>query len=265
MSLTETTKTTASTKTSITKFLQYINRCKLKHQAEVMFSPLFKTPAFQDAEVASYLTNARGLQPEDFHDVEVYAYEGPFTYKDKEYTLPKCVVIPLRCGSTKILNGVWIRFIHEKRFFIWLSDEKSQKFWVSTSSTINPDDSLVICESIFDALSLRKLTGYEHCAALLGATCSSELASYANRNFKNIILALDNDIAGQKAQLKLLEQHSTWGILLAEDKDPLGLYGKPLSQQYKDYNEVLTRTDIESLEHKVLYGIQGKIHLKAQL
>lgn len=233
-------------------FIDYTMGLLREHQ----FDNLFRTPATEDPETSQYL-ESRKLDASKF---ECYAYEGSHTYDQKTYDLPKCLVVPLRKPLTKEVCGVWIRFVHEKRFFIWLANDH-QKFWVDTN-TFDPEKPTVVAEAIFDALALRELwiSQYEdfpyNIAAALGVSLTNDLVG----EMGEIILAFDNDRVGLQSMLKLLTadvpSQKISGIILNESED-FDLRG------VKDWNELISKNGVPSV--KLYPGILAEIKVKSRL
>lgn len=221
------------------------------------FNPLL-TRKIQKGSLAWEYLESRGLPT----SVEAYDFTGDFEYQGKVYHLPGCVVVPLREIDGE-LKGVWIRFIHEKRFYIWVTNPNNQKFWVDIQ---DPDENevIVVAESIFDAIALREIFGFKNVAAALGAKLSAEMVQRLNSLGHPKVLAFDMDSAGMKGMLSHLDSagSSHWGILKTSlTKESVDFYG------IKDYNDVLRKVKEFGLDIKwsILYSIQAKVFLKSRL
>lgn len=257
---------------------------------ETRFERLLWSSAWEDPDATAYL-KGRKMSPEICQSLgaDIYTWDGLFRYLGKDYRVRPSVIVPLYGVSkaseiskysptvedsenpgnpgtprtvddfevsenpeiTKQLIGVWIRFIHEKRFFIWLLPEY-QKMWYADPKEhrYHPDigDAWVLFESIFDAFAFSALTKHTKVAACLGVSPSADLQEMLKG--QRVLLALDQDEAGKKSSLNLLTSNPGWGIIVPE-------------LQGKDYNEHLTLS--ETLGFQVLYGIQAKIKLRSAI
>ena len=216
------------------------------------FSPLLQNRVTENSPAGEYL-KSRGLSV----DLEAYDFEGSFCYRGKEYQVPDSIVIPMRNRSGQ-LQGVWIRFLQEKRFFIWLVDDTVQKFWLDIR---NEDEPVYIAESIFDALSLRELFGFKNVGACLGVAASAEMQE-ALKDFE-VVMCFDRDSAGYKGMLAHLNNPRTqhWKILeiLSNSVDLSGI---------KDYNDIVQLGNLEGLDefsYNIKSSIQAKIYIKSKL
>lgn len=253
---------------------------------ETRFERLLWPSAWEDPDAAAYL-KGRKMSPEICQSLgtEVFTWGGLFRYLGKDYRVRPSVVVPLYGISKsppmvdsgyskdpgdaeisksptegeylgnpeprKQLIGVWIRFLQEKRFFIWLLPE-FQKMWYADPKEhqYHPDigDTWVLFESIFDAFAFSSLTKHTKVAACLGVSPSGDLQEFLRG--QRVLLALDQDEAGKKSSLNLLTSNPGWGIIIPE------LNGK-------DYNEHLTTSN--HLRFQVLHGIQAKIKLRSAI
>lgn len=216
--------------------------------ARLKFKPLLQNPISENSPAGEYL-KSRSLNPKE---IEGYDFEGNFNYKGKDFKIPESIVIPLR-NTKGVLIGVWIRFLHEKRFFIWMVED-NQKYWVDIE---DPNEPVYIAESIFDACSFREIFKVKNIAASLGVTVTSELIEQL-QNF-DVVLCFDNDTAGLKGMLSHNEQQNTkhWKIFKQKLLDRYNV---------KDYNELLKSTNAD-MNHEIetLSSIQAKIYLKSKL
>lgn len=208
---------------------------------ESKFNRLFEMPASNNTISKEYLEN-RNLPIE-----ECYYFRGDFNYRGQNYKLNDCIVVPLRSPNNE-LRGVWIRFIHEKRFFIWMLNinPEPQKYWIPKNIDFTKE--VYVCESIFDAASLGKMLNTNQVVACLGVQPSGDLLSLMHSS--EVILALDNDVAGRKSALNLLTLHPKWSIIQISNKE-------------KDFNDILKSS--QELQYKILPGIQAKIYLRSIL
>lgn len=228
-----------------------------KHNLRLMiqrskFSPLLQNRVTENSPAGEYL-KSRGLSV----DLEAYDFEGSFCYRGKEYQVPDSIVIPMR-NRNGVLQGVWIRFLQEKRFFIWLVDDTVQKFWLDIR---NEGEPVYIAESIFDALSLRELFGFKNVGACLGVAASAEMQE-ALKDFE-VVMCFDRDSAGYKGMLAHLNNPRTqhWKILeiLSNSVDLSGI---------KDYNDIIKLGNLEGLDgfsYNIKSSIQAKIYIKSKL
>lgn len=226
-----------------------------KHNLRLMiqrskFSPLLQNHVTENSPAGEYL-KSRGLSV----DLEAYDFEGSFCYRGKEYQVPDSIVIPMRNRNGQ-LQGVWIRFLQEKRFFIWLVDDTVQKFWLDIR---NEDEPVYIAESIFDALSLRELFGFKNVGACLGVAASAEMQE-ALKDFE-VVMCFDRDSAGYKGMLAHLNNPKTqhWKLLeiSSNNVDISGI---------KDYNDIIkVRNELDSFDYNIKSSIQAKIYIKSKL
>lgn len=226
-----------------------------KHNLRLMiqrskFSPLLQNHVTENSPAGEYL-KSRGLSV----DLEAYDFEGSFCYRGKEYQVPDSIVIPMR-NRSGVLQGVWIRFLQEKRFFIWLVDDTVQKFWLDIR---NEDEPVYIAESIFDALSLRELFGFKNVGAVLGVAASAEMQE-ALKDFE-VVMCFDRDSAGYKGMLAHLNNPKTqhWKLLEISSNN-VDLSG------IKDYNDIIkVRNELDSFDYNIKSSIQAKIYIKSKL
>ena len=227
---------------------------EFKHNLRLMiqrskFSPLLQNRATENSPAGEYL-KSRGLSV----DLEAYDFEGSFNYRGKEYQVPDSIVIPMR-NRSGVLQGVWIRFLQEKRFFIWLVDDTVQKFWLDIRDSNEP---VYIAESIFDALSLRELFGFKNVGAVLGVAASAEMQE-ALKDFE-VVMCFDRDSAGYKGMLAHLNNPRTqhWKVLeiLSKNVDLSGI---------KDYNDIVQLGNLDEFSYNIKSYIQAKIYIKSKL
>lgn len=235
--------------------MEFLNQ--FKHNLRLMiqrskFSPLLQNRVTENSPAGEYL-KSRGLTT----DFECYDFEGVFNYRGKDYQLPECIVVPMR-NRIGQLQGVWIRFLQEKRFYIWLVDDNLQKFWLDIQSE---DEPVYLAESIFDALSLRELFGFKNVGACLGVAASAEMQE-ALKDFE-VVMCFDRDSAGYKGMLAHLNNPKTqhWKVLeiLSKNVDLSGI---------KDYNDVIklgNRADLDEFSYNIKSSIQAKIYIKSKL
>lgn len=218
------------------------------------FSPLLQNQVTDSSPVtglspAGEYLKSRGLST----NFECYDFEGTFNYRGKDYQLPQCIVVPMR-NRIGQLQGVWIRFLQEKRFFIWLVDDTVQKFWLDIRDSNEP---VYIAESIFDALSLRELFGFKNVGACLGVAASAEMQE-ALKDFE-VVMCFDRDSAGYKGMLAHLNNPRTqhWKILeiSSNNVDISGI---------KDYNDIVQLRK-DGFDYNIKSSIQAKIYIKSKL
>lgn len=227
---------------------------EFKHNLRLMiqrskFSPLLQNRVKENSPAGEYL-KSRGLSV----DLEAYDFEGSFNYRGKEYQVPDSIIIPMR-NRNGVLQGVWIRFLQEKRFFIWLVDDTVQKFWLDIRDSNEP---VYIAESIFDALSLRELFGFKNVGAVLGVAASAEMQE-ALKDFE-VVMCFDRDSAGYKGMLAHLNNPRTqhWKVLeiLSNSVDLSGI---------KDYNDIVQLGNLDEFSYNIKSSIQAKIFIKSKL
>lgn len=230
---------------------------EFKHNLRLMiqrskFSPLLQNRVTENSPSGEYL-KSRGLSV----DLEAYDFEGSFCYRGKEYQVPDSIVIPMR-NRIGQLQGVWIRFLQEKRFFIWLVDDTVQKFWLDIRAEPGEDEPVYIAESIFDALSLRELFGFKNVGACLGVAASAEMQE-ALKDFE-VVMCFDRDSAGYKGMLAHLNNPRTqhWKVfeILSKNVDLSGI---------KDYNDVIKLGNLDEFSYNIKSSIQAKIYIKSKL
>lgn len=213
------------------------------------FSPLLQNRVTDSSPAGEYL-KSRGLSI----NFECYDFEGTFNYRGKDYQLPQCIVVPMR-NRIGQLQGVWIRFLQEKRFFIWLVDDTVQKFWLDINDESEP---VYLAESIFDALSLRELFGFKNVGAVLGIAASAEMQE-ALKDFE-VVMCFDRDSAGYKGMLAHLNNPKTqhWKVfeILSKNVDLSGI---------KDYNDIVQLGNLDEFSYNFKSSIQAKIYIKSKL
>lgn len=213
------------------------------------FSPLLSTPVTDSSPAGEYL-KSRGLST----NFECYDFEGMFNYRGKDYQLPECIVVPMR-NRIGQLQGVWIRFLQEKRFYIWLVDDTLQKFWLDIQSD---DEPVYLAESIFDALSLRELFGFKNVGAVLGIAASAEMQE-ALKDFE-VVMCFDRDSAGYRGMLAHLNNPRTqhWKVFEIISNNLVDLSG------IKDYNDIV-KLEKKGFSYNIKSSIQAKIYIKSKL
>lgn len=215
------------------------------------FSPLLQHRISEKSPAGEYL-GSRGLSV----DLEAYDFEGSFNYRGKDYQIPEAIVVPMR-NRQGVLQGVWLRFLQEKRFFIWLVDGTVQKFWLDIRSE---DEPVYLAESIFDALSLRELFGFKNVGACLGVSASAEMQE-ALKDFE-VVMCFDRDSAGYKGMLAHLNNPRTqhWKVFEIFSKNSVDLSG------IKDYNDIVRLSnELDSFDYNIKSSIQAKIFIKSKL
>ena len=219
------------------------------------FSPLLQNRVTDSSPAGEYL-KSRGLSTK----FECYDFEGTFNYRGKDYQLPQCIVVPMR-NRIGVLQGVWIRFLQEKRFYIWLVDDTLQKFWLDIQSEPGEDEPVYLAESIFDALSLRELFGFKNVGAVLGIAASAEMQE-ALKDFE-VVMCFDRDSAGYKGMLAHLNNPRTqhWKVLEISSNN-VDLSG------IKDYNDIAKSEKkgfSYNIKSSIKSAIQAKIYIKSKL
>lgn len=223
------------------------------------FSLLLQNRVTETSPAGEYL-KSRGLST----NFECYDFEGTFNYRGKDYQLPQCIVVPMR-NRIGQLQGVWIRFLQEKRFYIWLVDDTLQKFWLDINDESEP---VYLAESIFDALSLRELFGFKNVGAVLGIAASAEMQE-ALKDFE-VVMCFDRDSAGYKGMLAHLNNPRTqhWKVL-----ELLEISSESVDfSNVKDYNDIIklgNKAGLEGLSYNIKSSIksaiQAKIYIKSKL
>lgn len=217
------------------------------------FSPLLRNRVTESSPAGEYL-KSRGLST----NFECYDFEGLFNYRGKDYQLPECIVVPMR-NRIGQLQGAWIRFLQEKRFYIWLVDDTLQKFWLDIQQEGEP---VYLAESIFDALSLRELFGFKNVGAVLGIAASAEMQE-ALKDFE-VVMCFDRDSAGYKGMLAHLNNPKTqhWKVFEIIPNNLVDI------SNVKDYNDIIKLGNKEGLSgfgYNIKSAIQAKIYIKSKL
>ena len=232
--------------------MEFLNQFKRNLRLMIQrskFSPLLQNRVTETSPAGEYL-KSRGLST----DFECYDFEGLFNYRGKDYQLPQCIVVPMR-NRIGQLQGVWIRFLQEKRFYIWLVDDTLQKFWLDINDESEP---VYLAESIFDALSLRELVGIKNVGAVLGVAASAEMQE-ALKDFE-VVMCFDRDSAGYKGMLAHLNNPRTqhWKVfeILSKNVDLSGI---------KDYNDIVQLGNLDEFSYNIKSSIQAKIYIKSKL
>lgn len=181
-----------------------------------------------------------------------------FNFQGKDLKIPKnAVICPLKNPFSMFLKGVWIRFLEEKRFFIFLV-QNEQKYWFE--SGLDFSKPVVVCESIFDALSVKKLTNSEYnVCATLGVAVSSEMREILKK-FPKILFAFDFDKAGAKGMLLEVQKFEDLGYF-----ETVGVLDFPEIKEnfVKDFNDFLKIS--ETSKSKELFGAMATLELKKRL
>ena len=216
------------------------------------FSPLLQNRVTDLSPAGEYL-KSRGLSI----NFECYDFEGTFNYRGKDYQLPQCIVVPMR-NRIGVLQGVWIRFLQEKRFYIWLVDDTLQKFWLDIQSEPGEDEPVYLAESIFDALSLRELFGFKNVGACLGVAASAEMQE-ALKDFE-VVMCFDRDSAGYKGMLAHLNNPRTqhWKVFEIITNNLVDI------SNIKDYNDIV-KLEKKGFSYIIKSSIQAKIYIKSKL
>jgi hypothetical protein len=159
-------------------------------------------------ECLAYLKQ-RKIEPQD---TWLFSTEKFFEFNDDKLYVENFLIIPIFNDNDKF-RGWYSRSIKEKQFSTFLLEDQP-RFWQNDPHTI-PE---IVCEGVFDALS----TGYNNCAALLGAELPLE---YQQSFPKSTIFAFDNDPTGTEKSIK----YTKMGFNIFVWPDGV----------YKDFNELL--------------------------
>lgn len=111
----------------------------------------------------------------------------------------ECITFP--CRDENGVYSIIRRSVKMKRFEIPAGEDKP--IW-ALYDIPNDAEAVIICESIFNALSLWKW-GY-YAIALMGLGTDKQVKMINWRGWKNVYLALDGDLAGRKATEKLCKK-----------------------------------------------------------
>lgn len=226
------------------------------------FKPLLQNKVTQTSPAGEYL-KSRGLSC----NFECYDFEGLYNYRGKDYHLPQCIVIPMRNQAGQ-LQGVWIRFLQEKRFYIWLVDDQLQKFWLDIK---DPSKPVYLAESIFDALSLREMFKFENVGAVLGIAASAELQEEL-KDF-DVVMCFDRDSAGYKGMLAHLNNPKTqhWKVFEIFSKNSEKVVDLTSVKDYNDIIKLVRNVDLNSLndfsclDYNIKSSIQAKVYIRSKL
>lgn len=221
------------------------------------FEKLLKNKATPESKAGQYL-KSRNFDLKSKLP-ECYDFSGDFEYKGKVFRIPDSIVFPLR-NADGVLSGIWLRFLEEKRFYIWMVDDL-QKFWVDIKDTNEP---VYLAESIFDALSLRQIFNVKNVAASLGISAAPDLIEEL-KDF-DVVMCLDNDSAGIKGMLSMLKNNKTqhWKVLDFEKSFENCKNYVEIAQQ-KDYNDIIKFLTYEEISPVVKSSIQAKVFLSSKM
>ena len=192
------------------------------------------------SEKAKEYLKTRGFEPQpDWFFAE--GPEGvPFEYNKQKVQLKDVLIFPIY--ENESYKGFYTRSVVKKEFFIFLLPG-TEKIWIKGDILNNG----IIAEGLFDTLS----TGFENCAAMLGADLSKDFMETLP---KSTIFAFDNDKTG---------------IFKAVKYAKLGfkIFIWPDFIKEKDFNELLisgwTKIDIRKMINANIFtGILAETKLK---
>jgi len=147
-----------------------------------------------------------------------------------------CIIFPIfdiEGNVTEIYGRKSNDFQGRKSHFYNKGGHKS----IFNINNVSNSETVILAECIIDALSIYK-AGFKNVTALFGANgFTNELESLCNNGIvKEVVLSLDNDIAGKKTTEKLLKKLSYLKIKIAN-----------LPEGIKDFNELLISQGIKSI------------------
>jgi len=216
-----------------------LNKINIKKTKQVVVPlPLDKLfmRACKSDKAIEYI-KARGFDPKSDW---FFSEDSVFEYNTEKIKLKNCIIFPIY--ENKSYKGFYTRSIYKKEFFIFLLPG-TEKIWVQGDLS----DGGIITEGLFDALS----TGFENCAAMLGADLSKEFMSELS---KNTIFAFDNDKTGVSKAIK----YTKLGFKIFVWPDYI---------KEKDFNELLisgwSKNEIKKLINANIFtGILAETKLK---
>ena len=179
---------------------------RLPSEFESLYTADFNS--FEANRVRQYLYN-RGLTDNDFIKYNI-GYCSTGVYRDR-------VIIP-SYDSNNMLNYFVARSLDPNAFLKYLNPKVEKDKIIPFENYINWNESIIICEGVFDALAIRR-----NSVALLGKQISSALMSKIIENpVPEIYVVLDDDAC--KAALKHCETFINMGkkvyFVKLQKKDP---------------------------------------------
>ena len=169
--------------------------------------------------------NIRESMPKEDQKIADLKDLGVLTENGREF-FTNCVVFPITDQSGQIVNLYGRRIRNGQVNHLYLPGKKSGVF---NGASIQSADSVILVESILDALALIQ-AGYPGAIPCYGSPGVPEDHLSIIRNFreKSVFLCFDSDNAGRKAAGKAKEQLEEIGItsrqiVLPEGKDPCSL------------------------------------------
>lgn len=122
--------------------------------------------------------------------------------------------------------GVLVKYIESNDWVFMSGSDKSKCLW----KYIKGSNNVILCEGIFDVLSLSKLFTNSDIIGILGNSLSDYKLKYIERNWSNIMFAFDNDegglIAFKKSYNYFAGKNKNLYFLNYKEKDPNELFLK---------------------------------------
>ncbi len=193
------------------------NNCGYTQNTKELFPDLFDhrrilrenppTPENPNASADAWLSELRGFNLaliKGWYSYHAYLYTPE---EATEQGLPGENVKAVRFPLPFPMQGNWDRFLDGEHFgkktYLVKGSKLNGWMWTPPGQILNPGDKLYVTEGIFDAIALY------HAHKKVGAIMGSEnkptdfIDNHAHLNLQYIV-ALDNDSAGQKGALKLV-------------------------------------------------------------
>lgn len=151
---------------------------------------------------------------------------------------------------------------------------KSRVVWglnrfYATAQIFGISESVIVCEGFKAAMWLVQ-NGYDRSVALIGATCSREQKALLCRVTNDVVLFLDNDIAGIKATQKL-SSYLRDSLEVKIARYPVGAIGKSPDDLNKEEIQSATQQHYKPYEWRQVYakqigngGLQEQVRRKKQ-
>lgn len=124
------------------------------------------------------------------------------------------VVTPMRSNDGKLV-GIIGRSIKEKRFKNSHDLPSSKTIFNINQAKRANSDSVIVVESNFDALRVHQ-SGFPNVVATLGGSFSPQHKAQLSKYFNTVILAVDNDDAGQKLANKIARECAKVGLSITQ-------------------------------------------------
>ena len=187
-------------------------------------APSFSRPAFEKKDIATKRKNSMTInavkdQIDDKRLIEYLKSRNitiiPSWLKQINYTVTK--------NDKEYINNA-LAIKNSKDGYALRSEKFKGNIGASGYSFFkgaNPDKNLIIVEGMFDALSVNQINRNVDILCLNSVENLNDKVVQAikNKNYKKVLIGLDNDEAGKKAVLKLKSLDNTFEIKLKDCKD----------------------------------------------